>query len=72
MTDSSWSAYEKMVLAKLDSLEEGLADVREQQILLRIDVSNLKVKAGIWGGVAGLVPAIVGVALMLFSGGGTA
>lgn len=54
-----WSAYEKLVLDKLDGLDGRLDRLEENQVILRIDVAKLKVKAGLWGGLAGLVPAMV-------------
>jgi hypothetical protein len=63
-----WSAYEKLVLDKLEGLETGLEELRGEVVSVRIDVATLKVKAGIWGGVAGLVPALI-TALVAFVGG---
>lgn len=64
-----WSAYEKLVLDKLDSLEHGLEDLRGEVVGVRIDVATLKVKAGIWGAAFGMVPALV-TALVAFVSGG--
>lgn len=66
-----WSNYEKLVMSKLQSLEAGQIDMQEQIVLVRLDVATLKVKAGVWGGLAGLVPAAVGMALVILSGGST-
>lgn len=64
-----WSAYEKLVLDKLQSLEEGQDDLRSEMVAVRIDIATLKVKAGLWGAVAGTVPAIA-MALVAFVSGG--
>lgn len=64
--ESGWNAYQRMVLTDLDELKAGLADVREEVVGVRIDVATLKVKAGIWGGVAGFIPALV-TALIAYS-----
>ena len=64
-----WSAYEKLVLDKLDSLEHGLEDLRGEVVAIRIDVATLKVKAGIWGGAIGMIPALV-TAIIAFVAGG--
>lgn len=63
-----WSAYEKMVLNKLENLEQGLEDVRGEVVAVRIDVATLKVKAGLWGGAFGMIPAFV-TALVAFVAG---
>ena len=54
---------------KLTTLEDRIDGVDEKVVLLRIDVAQLKVKAGIWGAAAGMIPALVtGLAVIL--GGG--
>ncbi len=62
--------YNKMVIYRLDQIDEALADLRAEVVGVRIDVATLKVKAGIWGAAAGCVPAIVAAAAV-FIGGGT-
>lgn len=56
-----------MVIGKLDQLERDIIDLDEKVTLLRIDVAQLKVKAGMWGAVAGMVPALI-TAFVAFSG----
>jgi hypothetical protein len=65
-----WSAYEKLVMNKLETLEERIDAVDEKVVLLRIDVAQLKVKAGIWGAAAGMIPALVTGLAVLVGGGG--
>ena len=64
---NGWSAYEKMVLNRLEALERDISSLDDKVTLLRIDVGQLKVKAGMWGAIAGAVPALV-VALVAFTG----
>lgn len=58
-----------MVMAKLDELQESVDRLEESMILVRIDVARLKVKSGLWGAVAGTIPAIIGVLLVMLTGG---
>ncbi len=44
-------------------LEAKIDDIREEIIHCRIDIATLKVKAGIWGALAGLVPVVIGLGL---------
>ena len=67
--DGGWSQYEKLVLDKLETIDDRLAALEEGQVLVRIDVAKLKVKAGLWGGLAGFVPAAIVVVMTLISGG---
>ena len=62
--------YNKMVIYRLDQIDEAITDLRAEVVGVRIDVATLKVKAGIWGAAAGCVPALVaGVAVFLGGGG---
>ena len=67
---NGWSQYEKLVLQSLADLKTGQDALAEDMILVRIDVAKLKVKAGIWGGLAGLVPGAIGVLVLLIGGSG--
>lgn len=58
---TGWSAYERMVLGKLEEQSLEIAELREQVTLLRIDFAQQKVKAGLWGGIAGLLPGLIGI-----------
>ena len=53
-----WNEYEKLVLDKLESHTETLKCLDTKMTSIRIEVAKLKVKAGIWGGLAGVVSAI--------------
>jgi hypothetical protein len=66
--NEGWDRYQMLVLDKLDSLDQRLSRVEQGMILVRIDVANLKVKAGIWGGLDGMIPSIIGVTLVLLGG----
>ena len=62
--------YNRMVIYRLDQIDEALTDLRAEVVGVRIDVATLKVKAGIWGAAAGCIPALVaGVAVFLGGGG---
>ena len=63
-----WSAYEKLVLDKLESLEHGLDELRGEVVAVRIDVATLKVKAGMWGAAFGMVPALITALVAFISG----
>lgn len=67
--DSGWSAYEKLVMDKLDTLDVRQTRLEEQIVLVRLDVASLKVRAGIWGATAGMVPALMTAAVVLVQGG---
>jgi hypothetical protein len=65
---NGWSVYQKLVMGKLDELDHDVKELREEVTLLRIDFAQQKIKAGLWGGVAGVAPVLIGVLAVLFWG----
>jgi len=61
MTDNGWPEYSKHVMAELERLQKGQERIREEMVRVRECVATLKVKASLWGGLAGIIP----VALLL-------
>ena len=59
----SWSKYEMMVIDKLDEHGNKFNDIENKLTQIQVDIATLKVKAGIWGGIAGLVPVVLGLVL---------
>ena len=69
MNENGWKEYQKLVLDKLETLEAGLACVDKKVGNLRVDVAQLKVKAGVFGALAGFLgaagPVLAGLAVYL-------
>ncbi len=61
--DNSWSKYEKMVIDKLDDHDDKFGLIENKLTQIQVDIATLKVKAGVWGGIAGLVPVVLGLVL---------
>lgn len=60
MTDGNgWNEWEKFVLAKLDELSREIKDQNQAIQKLHVDILTLKIKASVWGMVAGTVPTVV-------------
>ncbi len=70
MSEHQYTPFETLIIQKVDDLDAKVNHMDEKLTLVRIDVAALKVKAGIWGAAAGMVPAIV-TALAVWIGGGT-
>jgi glutaminase len=58
---------DELIVNKLDTLEKKIGNVDEQLTLCRVDIAGLKVKSGIWGAIAGLVPAGVAATMWILS-----
>lgn len=69
---NDWNQAAMMVMAKLEEHDRRFDDLEDTMILVRIDVARLKVKSGLWGAIAGTIPAIIGVLLVILSGGASA
>ena len=61
-----WSEYQRLVMSELRQLREDLKSARSEINDIRIEMTTLKVKAGMWGLLAGTVPAAVAVMLHFF------
>lgn len=66
---NGWSQYQRLVLDKLEHIDQRLTALEEAQVLVRIDVAKLNVKAGLWGGLAGFIPASLIVVVNILNGG---
>ena len=64
MADTNgWNQYQKLVMDKLDEHNEKFTNIESKLTQIQIDIATLKVKAGVWGGIAGLVPVDLGLVL---------
>jgi hypothetical protein len=48
---------------KLDEHDGKFSNIESKLTQIQIDIATLKVKAGVWGGIAGLVPVVLGLVL---------
>ena len=64
MADTNgWNQYQKLVMDKLDEHDEKFTNIESKLTQIQVDIATLKVKAGVWGGVAGVVPVVLGLVL---------
>jgi len=65
--DDSWQIWSKHVLLELERLHLGQKELKEDVAALRTEVAMLKVKSGVWGAAAGLIPAIAAILVALLA-----
>ena len=62
MAENGWKEYQRLVLTELQRLSKGMERLHEDNTKLNIELAKLKtsfnLKSGIWGGIAGLIPAV--------------
>ena len=64
MADTNgWNQYQKLVMDKLDEHDGKFSNIENKLTQIQVDIATLKVKAGVWGGIAGLVPVVLGLVL---------
>jgi len=67
---NGWSEYQRLVMAELERLDKAIAanrthfDTRMDTMNdglagIRVEIATLRVKAGVWGAVAGMIPGAV-------------
>jgi len=61
--NNGWSKYEKMVIDKLDDHDDKFNGIEEKLTQIQIDIATLKVKAGVWGGIGGMIPAVIAIVM---------
>ena len=65
--NNGWSQYQKLVVDKLDDHDGKFSNIDSKLTQIQVDIATLKVKAGVWGGIAGLVPVVLGLVLFYAS-----
>jgi hypothetical protein len=76
---NSWQEWKKFVLSKLDELQHHAekqridANARNETILrelekIRLEIHTIKIKSGVWGALAGSIPAILTAYIALKQG----
>lgn len=63
--NGSWQQYQKLVLSELRRLDERVGCVDKKLDIARLEIVGLKVKASLWGFIAGTIPAIGALLLLL-------
>ena len=64
MTETNgWPQYQKLVMDKLGEHDEKFTSIEDKLMKIQVDIATLKVKAGVWGGVAGLIPVVIAIVM---------
>ena len=52
-----------MVIDKLDDHDDKFNGIEDKLTQIQVDIATLKVKAGVWGGIGGLIPAVIAIVM---------
>ena len=61
--ENGWSQYQKLVVDKLDDHDSKFTSIEDKLTKIQVDIATLKVKAGVWGGIAGLIPVLIAIVM---------
>lgn len=64
---NSWVRWSKFVLAELVRLDRHYEELLKAINAQTVEIAQLKVKAGLWGFLAGSIPSLVGMLIYIFT-----
>lgn len=56
---NGWTEWGKYVLKELERLNACYASLDEKVDKTNIEIAKLKIKSGVWGAIAGLIPVVI-------------
>ena len=62
---NGWAEWSRFVLKELERLNGCYDDINEKVGLIREEIVALKIKAGVWGLIGGMIPVAVGLMIYL-------
>lgn len=58
---NGWQEYQRLVLYELKAHTDTLAEFGAELTTIKVEIGMLKVKAGLWGLLGGLIPVAIAV-----------
>ena len=58
MNTNGWDEWSKYVLKELERQDQFMKDLANKVNKIEIQIATLKAKSGIWGALAGMIPAV--------------
>jgi len=65
---NGWNEWSKHVLLELERLDESIKTMDDHVKRMHVDLATLKVKSGVWGALAGLIPAVAALLIIAIRG----
>ena len=60
---NGWDQYQNLVIDKLGEHDEKFTSIESKLMKIQVDLATLKVKAGVWGGLAGMIPVVIAIVM---------
>ena len=65
MNENGWDEYQRLVLEKLKQNDASHNEIAKTLTDIKVDIGQLKVKSGVWGGIAGFITAAIALIIAL-------
>ena len=62
---NSWDEYRKYVIDKLDAHSGHFGEMFKRLGNIEVEIAKLKIKAGVWGALAGAIPVAITIIVWL-------
>lgn len=62
---NGWNEWSRYVLKELERLNHNYEQLDGRISKIQVDIGMLKVKAGVWGALAGGIPSIIAIVITL-------
>jgi len=62
---NGWSEYEKLVMSTLERYQTWLENINLKLEQVNTEITKLKIKAGVWGALAGMIPVAITILIYL-------
>lgn len=66
--ENGWHESQKLVLSEIRRVSKWCEKLDDRMISVQIEIAQLKIKAGVWGLVGGLIPVAIAIGLILLKG----
>ena len=64
MTANGWTEYQRLVMNTLEQHEKKLELISHTLTDIKVEIGMLKVKAGLWGTIGGVIPMAFAIAMI--------
>ena len=67
--NNGWDEWKNVVLRELKDIRTEQKETRSDVVNVRLDISRLQIKSGVWGAIGGAIPVVVLIAFEIISRG---
>ena len=65
---NGWETWGKHVIMELEANSKEHEQIMDDLSTIKVELAMLKIKSGIWGAMAGMIPAAIAIIVMFIKG----